>query len=152
MLRPSVTVSRSTFLKACGVALLGVGVDTSALTAVAAGFQTDRTDGGARERDLRMDDARASLFLPHVNTPFTVRRADGPRVELVLTKVVEGPATKAVDQFSLIFHAPGAAVQDGTYAFHHPALGDFNLFIVSVGAPRVGRAVYQACFSRHIRM
>ena len=86
-----------------------------------------------------------------MNTSFAVRTAAGTPARFVLEQVVERPVTKNVEQFSLMFRAPDAtAVPDGTHAFRHPALGDFNLFIVPVGASNGRRPLYQACFSRHL--
>jgi hypothetical protein len=112
---------------------------------------SNRAEAGQQSGRFQLQDATAPLFLQHLNTSFSVRSADGASALLVLAKVIEGPDTKNVEQFSLIFHAPaGAAVRDGTHAVQHPALGDFNLFIVPVGASNLRRTVYQACFGRHL--
>jgi hypothetical protein len=141
-------VSRATFLKAFGTAIVGAGVDARTLLASAAGLSNVSAPSSAGP--FRLHDARAAIFQPHANTPFAVRSADGARVRMVLAKVAERPITKNVEQFSLIFHAPaGTTLPQGTHAFHHQALGEFDLFIVPVGAPNGRRTVYQACFSRH---
>jgi hypothetical protein len=131
------------------MALLGAGVDVRALTGAAAVFSHE--PAATRHRgQLQLRDATALLFLPHVNTSFAVQTAAGTPARFVLEQVVERPVTKNVAQFSLMFRAPDAtAVPDGTHAFRHPALGDFNLFIVPVGASNGRRPLYQACFSRH---
>jgi hypothetical protein len=153
-----VKVSRATFLEACGMALLGAGAAARTLGSIMlshdgvdmTAIPPDRAEASQHGGQFRLQDATAPLFLQHLNTSFAVRSADGTRARLVLAKVVEHPLTRNVEQFSLIFHAPAAAaVRDGTHAFQHPALGDFNLFIVPVGAPNLRRTVYQACFSRH---
>ena len=150
-----VRVSRAAFLEACGLALLGARADARALLFSDGGEMTavrsDRSEGCQPGSRFRLQDATAPLFLKHLNTSFAVRSADGTRAELVLAEVVERPLTKNVEQFSLIFHAPAcAAVRDGTQAFRHPELGDFNMFIASVGPSNIRRTVYQACFGRHL--
>jgi hypothetical protein len=130
--------------------LLGTRLDARALTgmALAGPDPVGTSSSGGR---FRLQDGTASLFLQHLNTAFAVRSGTGARARLVLAEVVERPLTKNVEQFSLIFHAPpGVALPDGTHAVEHSVLGDFRLFIVSVGAPSSRRTVYQACFSRHL--
>ena len=99
-----------------------------------------------------MEHASAALFLPHLHTTFTVRATEGTRVPIFLARVSERPLAQGVQQFSLTFHAPpGAPALNGTSAFRHPILGEFDLFIVRVGAGSPCRTVYEACFSRHVR-
>jgi hypothetical protein len=144
-----VRVSRATFLEACGIALLGARVNARALVGMAA-VRSNQSVASRHDGPFQLQDATAPLFLQHLNTSFAVRSADGTYARLVLAEVSERPVTKDVEQFSLMFQAPaGAAVRDGTHAFQHPALGDFNLFIVLVGASNPRRTIYQACFSRH---
>jgi len=149
-----VKVSRTDFLKACAAALVGTRVDARALFDTAGESSTSgiparlsaRLTGGR----LRLNKADAQLFRQHLNTAFAVRAGEGTRARLVLAKVVERPAAKNVQQFSLTFHAPArTTVRQGMHAFQHPALGRFDLFIVPIGAPNGRRTVYQACFSRH---
>lgn len=98
-----------------------------------------------------MEDARAALFRPHLNTAFVLRPAGGAAVPLVLRSVTEPPVHNRVEQFSLMFHAPaGLAVTDGIHALRHATLGDFDLFIVQVGGSKGRRVAYEACFSRHV--
>jgi hypothetical protein len=145
-----VKVSRVTFLRSCGMALLGAGVDLRALTG-AADILSHEPAAIRHAGQLQLQDATALQFLPHLNTSFTVRTAAGTPARFVLEQVVERPVTKNVEQFSLMFRAPdGSALPDGTHALQHPALGDFNLFIVPVGASNSRRPLYQACFSRHL--
>ncbi len=142
-------VSRATFLKALGTAMIGAGVDARTLLASAAGLSNlpELPRAGGR---LGLLDAEAGHFRPHLNTSFAVNAADGASARLVMAEVAERPITKNVEQFSLIFHAPAATtLPQGIHGFHHPALGDLDLFIVPIGAPNGRRTVYQACFSRH---
>lgn len=143
-------VSRGGFLKICGAALLGPCVEASPLLAAAAGPAIASAIGRPRVR-FHLQNASAALFRPHLNTTFSLHSADGTRHRVVLATVAEGPIDKHIEQFSLIFRAPtGAVLPDGTYAFQHPALGTFELFIVPIGAADVRRASYEACFSRHV--
>jgi hypothetical protein len=138
------TVSRAAFLKVCSAALLGVRVDARALLDTGVQRQPARTIEPAAA-------AGAERFRAQLNTVFAVHTADGANVGFVLAKISERPITKNVEQFSLIFHAPaGTAVSQGTHGFQHHALGNLDLFIVPIGALDSRRAVYQACFSRHL--
>jgi len=142
-------ISRAGFLKACGAALLGVRIDARALLDTSA--QSASTTPAAAGAGVQMASPVAERFRQQLNTSFAVHSGDGARVQLVLAKVLESPITKNVEQFSLIFQAPaGTGMPHGTYAFEHFALGDFDLFIVPVGAPNRRRTLYQACFSRHL--
>ncbi len=143
-------VSRAGFLKACGAALLGVGVDARALLDTSV-QQSDSTTPAPAGAGFQMASAGAERFRQQLKTSFAVHAADGTRVRMVLAKVLELPITENVEQFSLIFHAPaGTGLPHGTHAFQHDALGHFDLFIVPIGAPNRRRALYQACFSRHL--
>jgi uncharacterized protein DUF6916 len=144
-------VSRGTFLRSCGMAFLGAGLDVRPLSAAAAVFTNESASIG-HAAPFHLQDATARVFLPHVHTSFTVRAADGTVAPFVLEHVVERRVVKNVEQFSLIFHAAaGTTIADGTHAFRHPTLGDFDLFIVPVGASNSECRRYQACFSRHQR-
>ena len=138
-------VSRADFLKNCSIVLAG------AFVGGAAKLRWNPFEGNQRDARFRLQDATASLFRNYLNDSFTVRPAGEDRRRLVLVKVDEGPVTKNVEQFSLIFHGPaGETVPDGTHTFQHPALGTFDLFIVAIGIPNDRRVVYQACFSHHL--
>jgi hypothetical protein len=143
-----VSISRSAFLKLCGSALVGAGVDAR----VAEALMSDGRPAGRRlSGDLDVQDATASIFLPHVHTAFRLTSASGDRVRVTLAEVAERPVTRNVEQFSLIFHAPrGRALGDGIHSLEHPSLGAFDLFVSRVGAG-TRRTVYQACFSRLVR-
>lgn len=89
-------------------------------------------------------------FSPHLNSNFGLDIGE-VTVDLTLTEAtkqaVYGRADMAREPFSLIFRGPGAAVlPQRTYAFRHPALGDFDMFIVPVGRDAEG-VTYQAVFS-----
>ncbi len=85
------------------------------------------------------------------------------RVEISPTQVVElelvqttpggtyakgGAMLPHYESFSLLFHgAQSQPIQQGTYAFEHPQLGKFDLFIVPIAAED-GMLHYQAVFNR----
>ena len=95
--------------------------------------------------------ATAEAFRGHLDTTFLVWSQTGAHVPVRLVTVAERPRTANLDQFSLHFHAPeGAADLNGTHAFAHPSLGQFDLFIGAVGPPTAGRVVYEACLSRMV--
>jgi hypothetical protein len=142
-------VTRAVFLKTCSAVFLGARVDAIALldTRVQPGTAAAPTS----DEKFWLRSAGAERFRPHLNTSFTVRTADGDSVALLLAKVTEHPITKDVEQFSLIFHAPAdTGIAHGTHRFQHRVLGEFDVFIVPIGAPNTVRTVYQACFSRHL--
>ena len=77
-------------------------------------------------------------FRPHEGTMFSVHFESRPPVELVLTQVKSfNPETSAelnMERFSLFFQGPGdVMLQQGTYRFVHPEMGELTLFIVPVG-------------------
>lgn len=142
-------VSRAGFLKICAAIMLGRTADASPWLAPAGSVVAAATPGLLRV-PFRVEDASAAIFQPHVKTMFSVRTNDGTRLPVVLARVTEQPITHDVEQFALSFHAPpGAPALHGTYTFQHAALGAFDLFVAPVGAGGAGRAVYEACFSRH---
>jgi len=145
-----VNVSRATFFKVIGLALLGARVDArTLLPAVAA--PPSRPDANRSGGRFLVQDATAAAFRPHVNTSFAVRSADGTDARLVLVKVVERPVTRQVEQFSLVFHAHGGGtLADGIHAVRHPALGAFDLFIAPIGGSKRPRPTFEACFGRRV--
>jgi uncharacterized protein DUF6916 len=145
-----VNVSRTVFLKICGAVLLGRTVDASSLfTSIGGAFSA--AAAGWPVAPFRVDEASASVFQPHLNSTFAVRATEGTRLPFVLVRVTERALTPDVEQFSLSFHAPpGTPLPDGTHAFQHGTLGEFDLFIAAVGGVSAPHTVYEACFSRHV--
>ena len=138
-------ISRAEFLKNCSIAL------AAAFVGGAAKLRWNPFEGYDLVARFRLEDATASFFRRYLNDSFTVRAAGETGTRLILANVDELPVTKNVEQFSLIFHgAAGKTVPSGTHTFHHPALGNFDLFVVAIGIPNDRRVVYQACFSRHL--
>ncbi len=145
---PIVTVTRAGFLKLCGLAFAGAGMDVGTLEAICT-MPSAPAEVVRRAGVFRIEHATAAFFRDHLTTAFHLRAADGTRARLVLVEVSERRVTRNVEQFSLIFHAPpGHAVPDGIHRLEHAVLGPVDLFIVPVGARNARRTAYQACFSR----
>ncbi len=90
-------------------------------------------------------------FEPLVNTRFFIQGNENS-ASMRLVEVVERNAKMgfsnrfATDGFSLIFEADGKGkLEDRIYEVSHPELGDFSMFVSTVG--RSGKR-YQAVFSR----
>ena len=121
-------MTRGVFLESCALALAALCTDARTLF------------GGP----LRIAEATHETFAPHVGSTFDV---GGRRLKLV--EVAVRPATRHVEQFSLIFHGPGGdALPDGSHRTTHHALGTFDLTVIGVGMPKPDRRTYQAAFSR----
>ena len=144
-------ISRAAFLKALGCAGVGTFLEIAAPgeAAVASSATGDRLVSEITSGRLALIDAHAAHFRPHVGDSFAVRTSANARYRVTLAEITERPATRGVDQFSLIFHgAPGLGLTQGTHTFSHPQLGALDLFIAPIGPTDRPRTVYQACFSR----
>ncbi|HEX9369047.1 MAG TPA: hypothetical protein VF921_20625 [Vicinamibacterales bacterium] len=104
--------------------------------------------------DIAPDPATAAAqidpatFQRHVGTTFLVDRA-ADRIPLRLDEVVDARSGGGMLRFSLFFHGPpDRLLAQGTYPFHHDALGAIALFIVPIVGSNAERIVYEACFSR----
>jgi hypothetical protein len=93
-------------------------------------------------------------YRAQIDTLLEVDSAAGPiplRLVRILAEVRDRSVEWRIEQCSALFRGDAAAaLSDGTYAFHHPALGRFQLFVVALGpggmhAPHV---YYEACISR----
>jgi hypothetical protein len=143
-----VNLSRAGFLKICAAVLLGRPAAASSFAAFSG--VPAAAEAAPSGVPFRVEDARASMFRPHLHTTFSVQSAIGASLPLVLSQVLERPVTHRVEQFSLSFDACGGArLPHGTHAFHHPVLGAFDLFVAPVGGGSAHRTTYEACFSRH---
>ncbi|MEO6238346.1 MAG: hypothetical protein ABIQ52_15210 [Vicinamibacterales bacterium] len=141
-------VSRASFLKTCGLVMLGRTADAAPLLAAIGVAPTPALLGPAHA--FLLEEASAALFRPHLHSAFRVRSSGQPSCSLVLAQVTEGPRTGDLDQFSLTFKpAVAAPALEAMQTFQHPVLGTFDLFIAPVGSARAGVPIYEACFSRH---
>lgn len=86
-------------------------------------------------------------FAQQLETPFQVDRA-GTVVSLVLVEATEVRAARGWEAFSLVFRGPADAfLPQGSYRFHHDALGDFDLFFTPIRQDQLG-FYYEAVFNR----
>jgi len=131
-----VIVSRGSFLRVCGAALVGASLPRWSLAA--ASLAPAPAPGAPLGEG-------AARFSPHVGSVFTI---DETGQRLRLRDVAESAVSPGIEQFALHFTAPAEpSIPHGTYAFRHPVLGRMEMFITPVGAPADG-PLYQACFSR----
>ena len=93
-----------------------------------------------------------NTFEPLIKTVFTIEEKKSAKVSLWLVEVVDENIKAARlsrisgESFSLIFEAENnAPLEDKIYKMTHPQLGEFSLFISTVG--RSGKR-YQAIFNR----
>jgi hypothetical protein len=99
--------------------------------------------------------ARAGVasFSPHVGTEFVVRAPAGPAAVFLEEASARPPRTGEPaglegEAYSLIFRSRGGPrIPDGIHTVVHPVLGNFPLFVTSVGSGRSGQA-YQAVIDR----
>lgn len=90
-------------------------------------------------------------FAAHVGSRFTVSDASGERALLTLVAaddlgIGDRPIAERGECFALSFEARGPLLDQDTYRFSHPAIGDFPLFVVP-GRPS-DRQTYSAIFNR----
>jgi hypothetical protein len=133
----NVIVSRGSFLRVCGAALVGASLPqwSPGTKPPAPALSTSLGEG-------------AASFSPHVGSLFTIEET-GQRLQL--RDVAESAISPGIEQFALHFTAPAeTSIMHGTYTFRHAALGRIEMFITPVGAPAHG-PLYQACFSRIVR-
>ncbi len=143
-------ISRGTFLKALGCAGLGTCLDIAAPWTATAADADDLWPASSSE-PISLRDVTAARFRAHVGDRFVVRTSANERHVLMLAEVSERPVVRGVEQFSLIFHAPERTDLAGAvHVVSHPRLGVFDLFVSPIGPANRPRAVYQACFNRHV--
>jgi hypothetical protein len=96
-----------------------------------------------------------ATFSTLLRTRFRIELSPTQAIELVLLEATSGGTfakggakLPKYDSFSLLFYgAQSQPLQQGTYAFEHPQLGKFDLFIVPVAAED-GLLYYQAVFNQ----
>lgn len=87
-------------------------------------------------------------FAKHLHTKFRARVGDIETVELEMTELSEHRVTSQQETFSVIFRGAGETpLGQGTRRFEHEQMGDFDLFIVPIGASD-GTVSYEAAFNR----
>ena len=99
-------------------------------------------------------DYSADSFSRQVNTKFTVMVESGEPVELELVEVAvrknESNEQAGMERFSTFFRGPqNAFLPQRTYDFHHPELGEMQIFLVPIGSDGNGYR-YEAIFNRFL--
>jgi Domain of unknown function (DUF6916) len=147
-----VRISRSAFLKALGCAGLGTCLDVAVPSfAIADAIDDAGVASAPSSVPISVRDVSAARFRPHVGERFAVRTSANERAVLTLAEVTERPIVRGVEQFWLVFHAPPrTALPSALHVLSHPQLGTVELFISPIGPGNRPRAVYQACFNRHV--
>ena len=85
-------------------------------------------------------------FVSQMNTTFHAGGDNGD-VPLELAEISNRKLTDRQEEFSITLRGPGdRLLGQGTRRFHHPQLGDFDLFIVPIRSDRDG-CYYQAVFN-----
>ncbi len=108
---------------------------------------------------MDLNDCTYETFAAHVDGAFTITIDPSTVVPVTLIEAINlgafptpsrptaGPAGDG-ERFSILFRGPRERpLPQGTYAFEHPRLGPFPLFIVPVGADHEGMR-YEAVFTR----
>jgi len=94
-----------------------------------------------------LDQLSSKDFAAHLHTIFRVETP--ATLELELAEVRDN-SNAQIEQFSVLFTGPASPwLAQGTYALHHPQMGQLDLFMVPLG-PRGEHMVYEAVFSRLI--
>jgi hypothetical protein len=142
------TTNRRLFLTKCSTLALASGLAPTAVLA------SPFAMGGA----VSLNSITFAQFSAQLGTPFRVRV--GPRSVLGLVLVqasprkVSHPMALAGDdahneRFSLSFMGPaGMSLEQDTYTFEHPHLGQFAMFIVPLPSTSNEQAFYEAIFNR----
>jgi hypothetical protein len=90
----------------------------------------------------------AATFRAHLGTTLDVELGT-ERVPLRLVDVAGERTGGGFVRFSVLFHGPpDRLLAQGSYTFHHQALGSLVLFIVPIVGSDAERIVYEACFSQ----
>lgn len=134
----AVSVTRGAFLKTCGLALAAPALDVPWLRALA---PRNPAAGSAAE------------FREYLDSDFHVSSIEGAETEMRLVDVLDGLATSGFEQFSLRFSARDTSLAwHGTYTFRHNTFGTLDLFIVPAPTRPGTGAIYEACFSRMVKV
>ena len=92
-----------------------------------------------------------NTFRPHLMDSFQVRANETVTLNLRLVEVQglkAGATAPRKDPFSILFVGPKTPIlPQKIYRTSHPAIGDFELFIVPVGPNKDGLMQYEAIFN-----
>jgi hypothetical protein len=94
-----------------------------------------------------LEQIRPPQMTEHIGSKFDVSIDSSHAVRLTLTGVVESVKTEHSEAFSLFFHGPSDTfLPQRTRKVQHPALGEFELFLVPVAQDKDGFQ-YEAVFN-----
>lgn len=140
------SISRRHFLLFSGTALVTAGTSFSIPKTKRQHQILAKTLG--TQTDAALSQMHYSTFEALKNQTFQVLTDQGERFRLQLDQVKDQGQSDLLEQFSLTFRGKkGQSLDQGTYRFEHPHLGQFSLFIVPSGQPN-HNTYYQAAFSR----
>ena len=98
-----------------------------------------------------LDPLQAELFRPVLDQDFEARSEAGTTIQLRLLEVSEA-RTEHTEGFSLLLQGPKAPIlPQGIHTLSHPALGQWQLFMVPVHSVASDGVHYQIIFNRMIR-
>jgi len=89
-----------------------------------------------------------SSFSEHLNTKFRIRPDESTVLETELIVAEDLGSTPRQERFSLIFRGPlQPLLPQRVYRIEHDVMGNFELFLVPIGAEEDGIS-YEAVFNR----
>lgn len=109
----------------------------------------DKTISNADRIRQMFDKLSKDSFSVHVDSVFKICDQQSPTfIEATLVEVTDGVSSSEVEQFSILFHGPAEPMlPQQTYTIEHPQMGNFDLFLVPIGADQE-KVQYEAVFNR----
>lgn len=156
---PSATVSVDQSLPFAAPTRRQFLVNCSVL-AVAAAVAPTTLGAPIRGRKVPLEQIGPGDYARQLNTTFLVRAEQAAPVEILLIEIrplgslTAAPNAEDADneKFALLFRGPsGSPLSQDTYAFEHPRIGSFVMFIVPVGCLDQSHCYYEAVFNRPAR-
>jgi dsDNA-binding SOS-regulon protein len=94
-----------------------------------------------------LEEIRPQQMAKHIGSEFDVSIDSARTIRLTLTDVVESVKTERSEAFSLFFRGPSDTfLPQRTRTMKHPALGEFELFLVPIAQDKDGFQ-YEAVFN-----
>lgn len=111
-------------------------------------------------RFVKVEELTQELFAAHLHSKFQVRLNDRDFLELELTNVTaraplmnQQGAKSAFEKFALLFQGPPSPrLPQQIHRFQHAVIGGFEIFIVPVVSPDAGKPLYEAVFTRLVKI
>ena len=138
-------MTRGEFLRSAAV---GAG---AALTGLSGLGSTEASAGGDRSssvgKRLNKDE-----FASHIGSTFRILDRNSPtQLEAKLTEVDDRKSSSTLEQFSILFQGPTEPIlPQKIYDVQHPTMGEFELFLVPIGADESG-VTYESVFSHFLK-